>query len=239
MHRYRWTTYSGFSGRLAPESVVAFDRITQLRDVWYKIEQSRDFLMKAQGGDPNLFSTILLEFLEFKKEFSSYSLLSKEMNFYALAYLLWANSYLGSNEIRSRGADYFQKLLRTFQIKVAEIAFWGKKGKESLSIKELPWGLTNGPIDERRVIDSLRQFRKKKKKGSIIISPFITTVKLDLVNGLCIGHGYWVQAEDLLRQATPKEFKEFEPILNTIFNDTNIEVRNYFSQFDEPTTEGQ
>jgi len=30
MHRNRWTTYSGFSGRLAPESVVAIDRITQL-----------------------------------------------------------------------------------------------------------------------------------------------------------------------------------------------------------------
>jgi hypothetical protein len=29
MHRNRWTTYSGFSGRLAPESVVAIDRITQ------------------------------------------------------------------------------------------------------------------------------------------------------------------------------------------------------------------
>jgi len=28
MHRNRWTTYSGFGGRLAPESVVAFDRIT-------------------------------------------------------------------------------------------------------------------------------------------------------------------------------------------------------------------
>jgi len=30
MHRNRWTTYSGFSGRLAPESVVAFDRITHV-----------------------------------------------------------------------------------------------------------------------------------------------------------------------------------------------------------------
>ena len=29
MHRNQWTTYSGFGGRLAPESVVAFDRITQ------------------------------------------------------------------------------------------------------------------------------------------------------------------------------------------------------------------
>ena len=28
MHRNQWTTYSGFGGRLAPESVVAFDRIT-------------------------------------------------------------------------------------------------------------------------------------------------------------------------------------------------------------------
>jgi predicted DNA-binding helix-hairpin-helix protein len=29
MLRNQWTTYSGFGGRLAPESVVAFDRITQ------------------------------------------------------------------------------------------------------------------------------------------------------------------------------------------------------------------
>ena len=28
MHWNRWTTYSGFGGRLAPESVAAFDRIT-------------------------------------------------------------------------------------------------------------------------------------------------------------------------------------------------------------------
>jgi len=28
MHRNRWTAYSGFGGRLAPESVVAIDRIT-------------------------------------------------------------------------------------------------------------------------------------------------------------------------------------------------------------------
>jgi len=30
MHWNRWTTYSGFGGRLAPESVAAFDRITHL-----------------------------------------------------------------------------------------------------------------------------------------------------------------------------------------------------------------
>ena len=30
MPRNQWTTYSGFGGRLAPESVVAFDRITHL-----------------------------------------------------------------------------------------------------------------------------------------------------------------------------------------------------------------
>ena len=32
MHRNRWTAYSGFGGRLAPESVVAIDRITQAID---------------------------------------------------------------------------------------------------------------------------------------------------------------------------------------------------------------
>jgi hypothetical protein len=30
MLRNQWTTYSGFGGRLAPESVVAFDRITHM-----------------------------------------------------------------------------------------------------------------------------------------------------------------------------------------------------------------
>ena len=35
MHRNQWTTYSGFGGRLALESVVAFDRITQRRSLSY------------------------------------------------------------------------------------------------------------------------------------------------------------------------------------------------------------
>jgi len=42
MLRNRWTTYSGFGGRLAPESVVAFDRIThgllnRIRDLNLKL----------------------------------------------------------------------------------------------------------------------------------------------------------------------------------------------------------
>jgi hypothetical protein len=32
MHRNRWTAYSGFGGRLAPESVVAIDRITHTQE---------------------------------------------------------------------------------------------------------------------------------------------------------------------------------------------------------------
>jgi hypothetical protein len=194
--------------------------INELKDIWWKIEQSRDKLIQFQGTDPKSYSTIILEYVN-NKVISKYhySEISREMNFYSLVFLVWSTANNASEKYRAEGVDIFRNLLKTFQMKDEEVQECENRGMNALKNNDLPWGLDDGPISRRRVIDSLRNHLKKLEKKSIVINPLLNSDKIHIINFRNIDCGYWQKTEGLLRKVIPADFKKYEKDINGLYNE--------------------
>ena len=111
IHQIRWTACFGFGGRHAPDSLVAFDRITQSLSYLYGWEVSGEWTVEELAGLADVGKNI--------REFIAQNI-GKDGN-------LWIKTYLGNavfhhgNEVRS-----FVYPSRDIYLKSDETQYWVK-----------------------------------------------------------------------------------------------------------------
>jgi hypothetical protein len=200
--------------------------IEELKLDWSEILKYRDQLKIIQGSDPKSFPTIIMEYI-YSQIISAphYSDILREMNFYALVYLMWSIADRVSDEDRSYGLYYFRQLLKAFQIKDKGIQQWENKGVTCLQKNDLPWGLIDGPITKRRGVDSIRNYKRRLEDKTVVNLPSINSEALQCINYLSIVRGYWQKIESLLKENNPDQYTDFEHQINGFYNETLTVVR--------------
>ena len=174
------------------------------------IQISRDTLISQQGNDPDFFSNNVLYYLDVLRSLKiSYLRISKQMNFYAAIFLIWANHDRETGFNNSEGSRYFHDFLRAFQIKEEDIPIREKEGISAINQSNLPWELKNGPIDNRRVIDAFRQYKKKLTNHSIVPGPLSSPENFISIMRRSMKLHFWEETQELFMRVIPKEYKKF------------------------------
>lgn len=183
---------------------------TELRKAWGKIDEAREKLKRIQGTDTKWASISLLIDLEQRKANSSYEELAKDVNFDLLVFLLWAADEAKGQGRAQAGSIVFGSLLIALGIKNESINNLLKDGKADIAKNKLPWSLINGPINRRRIVDSLRQFSRDKKSSQIVIRPPESAERIRELRISALVYKYWLKASDLLKHQKPDEFESYK-----------------------------
>lgn len=197
----RWSLYIG---------VDEMTTAVELREAWSEIDSAREELKHWQGTDPTWFSVSLLSDLELQKQDSSYGDLAMDMNFDALVFLLWATDDSKGEEMKKAGIIIFHNMLQALGIKNSDIEAWLEEGKKSISKNEIPWGVTNGPIDRRRIVDALRQFKREKENQKIVLTSRQDNWYLTNIRITSITYKHWIHAIDMLKNSKLNEYKKYK-----------------------------
>jgi hypothetical protein len=200
--------------------------INDLRSAWKEIARSRVYLIENQGQDPTLFPNLLLQYIYDSKSFYSYLDISTQMNFFSLVYIIWAKNDIRWNVKNPCGKKYFFDLLRIFQFNEQDIQKWEEIGNEAIRDNKLPWGLKDGPISNRRVIDTIRQYQKKLQNHTITLSPFLKSESFHFTFATAIIEHYCEDVEILLKKSAPEEFEVFQFNLHTFYHDCIIYAKD-------------
>lgn len=190
-------------------TVDEFTTAQELRSAWGKIAQAEQNLKEYQGSDPKIFSIALLHELESERNNVSYLTLSRDLNFDAIVYLLWAADKRKDESYRSADFILFVNLFHAMGIKNDELQTWEQQGRDNLNEGKIPWGLNDGPIERERIIFALKQNRKRINNGTIVIKPDYDTKYLDKFRQISIVESYWLKANDMLREQRSDDYKKY------------------------------
>lgn len=190
--------------------VDEFTTASELRENWGNIITARDVIIKYRGSDPHTFRNSLLTELINQKEHQSYAILTLDLNFDAITYLLCATDVSKDENHRRAGNILFLNLFNSIGFSDYDTREWEHEALMNLQKNCIPWGLSDGPVDRDRVIAAFRQYKKRLLTNKIVIKHDFDLGYITRISRWLLQRGYWSRAEQLLQEHKLDDYKQYK-----------------------------
>lgn len=189
--------------------------VDELRSAWTKIDALRTQLKEHQGTDLNQIKySLLYDYYQKRKYGWSRSLIAMDINYDCLVNLCSASDEIidiNSRYISSRGLTNAYYLLKSVRMKNEDVWDYLMDGLKDIRNGKCPWPLKEGPVNENRVREAVRQWEREQSSQKVIIKKPPKTYKVPTKSLESPAQKRYRQmAKDLLNQNYPGSYDEYD-----------------------------